>query len=216
MEPSRQSTSDSDAYARGNGPLDQASKNNVAEGGGEEDLAELVAGLEELVEEPEFDDEEPKWDAKGKMKMPEPQHFGTRLSTTQEEDEDIYGDEGEQTMRMPEPFTHSRDQSSSTQRTLYAQISSGEPTFSTNDSQKSIASYYSTYSHITTSCSLVHQRREASTNLETLHPQGMESRVVPPSQNLMKIGVSHPLRAGPLQYPRKRRRDCTLEGTTPQ
>jgi len=126
MEPSRQSTSDSDAYVRGNGIGGQGQAYNVPERGGEEDLADLVAGWEELVEEPEFDDG-PKWGAKGKMKMPEPQHFGTRLSTTREEDED-YGDyQDEQTMRMPEPLTHSRDQSSSTQRTLYAQISSGEP-----------------------------------------------------------------------------------------
>jgi hypothetical protein len=136
MEPSRQSTSDSDAY-RGHG---SASKNKVAEGGGEDDLAELVAGLEELVEEPEFNDEEPTWDAKGKMKMPEPQYFGTRLSTTQEEDEDIYGDEGEQTMRMPEPFTHSRDQSSSVPQIFYPQPPSAHPSsFSTGPTVRKVS-----------------------------------------------------------------------------
>ena len=123
IEPSRQSTSDSEAYTRGNttGP---GSKHNALEEA-EEDLATLVAGLEELVEEPEFDDEDRSWDAiKGKMKMPEAQHYSTRLSTTQEEDEDIYekDDEGEQAMPMPMPisesFTHSRDQSSSTAHTL--------------------------------------------------------------------------------------------------
>jgi hypothetical protein len=132
MEPSRQSTSDSEAYPRGNG-YGPAPKNIVVveEGGAEEDLAALVAGWKDfVVEEPEFDDEEPKWDAKGKLKMPEPQYFPTRLSTTQEEDEDIYDyqdDEGDQTMRMPEPFMHSRDQTSSTAQTLHAQTSSGVP-----------------------------------------------------------------------------------------
>ena len=208
MEPSRQSTSDSDAYPRGNGigGHGQPSKNRTAEGGEEEDLAELVAGWEQLVEEPEFDYEEPKWDAKGKMKMPEPQYFGTRLSTTREEDEELYGDyqdyEGGQSMRMPEPFTHSRDQSSSTQQTLYAEISSGQsssfPTGTTIRKVSPLVIPPTPKSPPPVPLSIRGEKQAQIGSIVDPTTQGKSSTSTDPNPDEDKTqNISYPLRAGP-------------------
>jgi len=192
MEPSRQSTSDSDAYGRGNGNgiggHGQALKDNIPERGGEEDLADLVARWEGLVEEPEFD-EGPKWGTKGKMKMPEPQHFGTRLSITREEDEEY---QDEQTMRMPEPFTHSRDQSSSTQQTLHAQISSGEPpSFPTGTTVRRVSPLVIPPTPTSPPPVPLSLRGEKQAQIGNVGPTNEPK----PDEDNMQ-GVSHPLRAG--------------------
>lgn len=197
IEPSRQSTSDSEVYTRGNTTQSQglASKNKISEGGAEDDLATLVAGLEELVEEPEFDNEEPKWDAKGKMKMPEPQYFATRLSTTQEEEEEFDGDdEGDETMRKSELFTHSLSQISSTSTVQHPQ------SFSTRTTVRKISPLIipptpkSPPPPVPSSV-----KRDQKASISTTTEQGKSSSPIEPQASHNEDGTqvaSHPLRAG--------------------
>ena len=136
VEPSRQSTSDSHVYPKGNNNGAAGTGKDEVGGGaesgavktGEDELARLVAGLEELVEEPEYEDgdnmergnegwmkmPEPRQHhhhtgrsdfddqqrKKGKMKMPEPQHY-TSHATREENDSQSDDDDDDRYGRAP-------------------------------------------------------------------------------------------------------------------